>query len=79
MKHFGKNRFFSFFALLLVLVMALSINSVFAAETTTTGTDSAVQQESGTKSRTETGRFCFPGKPGHPGTDKKNGLDYGQQ
>lgn len=47
MKHFGKNRFFSFFALLLVLVMALSINSVFAAETATTGTDSAVQQESG--------------------------------
>lgn len=47
MKHFGKNRFISFFALLLILVMALSINSVFAAETATTGTDSAVQQESG--------------------------------
>lgn len=47
MKHFDKNRFISFFALLLILVMALSINSVFAAETETTGTDSAVQQESG--------------------------------
>lgn len=47
MKHFGKNRFFSFFALLLILVMALSINSVFATETATTGTDSTVQQESG--------------------------------
>lgn len=47
MKHFGKNRFISFFALLLILVMALSMNSVFAAETATTGTDSAVQQESG--------------------------------
>lgn len=47
MKNFGKNRFFSFFALLLILVMALSMNSVFAAETATTGTDSAVQQESG--------------------------------
>lgn len=47
MKHFGKNRFISFFALLLILVMALSINSVFAAETATTGTDSTVQQESG--------------------------------
>ena len=47
MKHFGKNRFISFFALLLILVMALSINSVFAAETATTGTDSTVQQKSG--------------------------------
>lgn len=47
MKHFGKNRFISFFALLLILTMALSINSVFAAETATTGTDSAMQQESG--------------------------------
>lgn len=47
MKHFGKNRFFSFFALLLILAMALSINSVFAAETAITGTDSAVQQEAG--------------------------------
>lgn len=47
MKHFGKNRFISFFALLLILVMALSMNSVFAADTATTGTDSAVQQESG--------------------------------
>lgn len=47
MKHFGKNRFISFFALLLVLTLALSMNSVFAAETATTGTDSAVQQESG--------------------------------
>lgn len=47
MKHFSKNRLFSFFALLLILTMALSINSVFAAETATTGTDSAIQQESG--------------------------------
>ena len=47
MKHFGKNRFISFFALLLILVMALSMNSVFAADTAATGTDSAVQQESG--------------------------------
>ena len=47
MKHFGKNRFISFFALLLILVMALSISSVFAAETATTGTDSTVQQKSG--------------------------------
>ncbi len=46
MKHFGKNRFISFFALLLVLTLALSINSVFAADTPATGTDSAVQQES---------------------------------
>ena len=47
MKHFGKNRFISFFALLLVLTLTLSINSVFAADTAATGTDSAVQQESG--------------------------------
>lgn len=47
MKHFGKNRLSSFFALLLVLTLALSMNSVFAAETAATGTDSAVQQESG--------------------------------
>ena len=47
MKHFGKNRFISFFALLLVLTLALSTNSVFAADTAATGTDSAVQQESG--------------------------------
>lgn len=47
MKHFGKNRFISFFALLLVLTLALSMNSVFAADTAATGTDSAVQQESG--------------------------------
>lgn len=47
MKHFGKNRFISFFALLLVLTLTLSINSVFAAATAATGTDSAVQQESG--------------------------------
>lgn len=46
MKHFGKNRFISFFALLLVLTLALSMNSVFAADTAATGTDSAVQQES---------------------------------
>lgn len=43
MKHFGKNRFISFFALLLVLTLALSMNSVFAADT---GTDPAIQQES---------------------------------
>lgn len=47
MKHFGKNRFISFFTLLLVLTLALSMNSVFAADTAATGTDSAVQQESG--------------------------------
>lgn len=47
MKHFGKNRFISFFALLLVLTLALSMNSVFAADTAATGTDSAAQQESG--------------------------------
>lgn len=47
MKHFGKNRFISFFALLLVLTLALSMNNVFAADTAATGTDSAVQQESG--------------------------------
>ncbi len=47
MKHFGKNRFISFFALLLVLTLALSMNSVFAEDTAATGTDSAVQQESG--------------------------------
>lgn len=47
MKHFGKNRFISFFALLLVLPLALSMNSVFAADTAATGTESAVQQESG--------------------------------
>lgn len=47
MKHFGKNRFIPFFALLLVLTLALSMNSVFAADTAATGTDSAVQQESG--------------------------------
>lgn len=47
MKHFGKNRFISFFALLLVLTLALSMNSVFAADTVATSTDSAVQQESG--------------------------------
>lgn len=47
MKHFGKNRFISFFALLLVLTLALSMNSVFAADTAATGTDSTVQQESG--------------------------------
>ncbi len=47
MKHFGKNRFISFFALLLVLTLALSMNSVFAADTAATGTNSAVQQESG--------------------------------
>lgn len=47
MKHFGKNRFISFFALLLVLTLALSMNSVFAADTAATGTDSAVQQEAG--------------------------------
>ena len=47
MKHFGKNRFISFFALLLILTLALSMNSVFAADTAATGTDSAVQQESG--------------------------------
>ena len=47
MKHFGKNRFISFFALLLVLTLALSMNSVFAADTAATGTDSAVQQEFG--------------------------------
>lgn len=47
MKHFGKNRFISFFALLLVLTLALSMNSVFAADTAATGTESAVQQESG--------------------------------
>lgn len=47
MKHFGKNRFISFFALLLVLTLALSMNSVFAADTDATGTDSTVQQESG--------------------------------
>ena len=47
MKHFGKNRFISFFALLLVLTLALSMNSVFAADTAATATDSAVQQESG--------------------------------
>lgn len=46
MKHFGKNRFISFFALLLVLTLALSMNSVFAADTAATGTDSTVQQES---------------------------------
>lgn len=46
MKHFGKNRFISFFALLLILTMALSMNSVFAADTAATGTNSAVQQES---------------------------------
>ena len=46
MKHFGKNRFISFFALLLILTMALSMNSVFAADTAATGTDSTVQQES---------------------------------
>ena len=46
MKHFGKNRFISFFALLLVLTLALSMNSVFAADTAATGADSAVQQES---------------------------------
>ena len=47
MKHFGKNRFISFFALLLILTLALSMNSVFAADTAATGTESAVQQESG--------------------------------
>ena len=47
MKHFGKNRFISFFALLLVLTLALSMNSVFSADTAATGTESAVQQESG--------------------------------
>lgn len=47
MKHFCKNRFISFFALLLVLTLALSMNSVFAADTAVTGTDSAAQQESG--------------------------------
>lgn len=47
MKHFGKNRFISFFALLLVLTLALSMNSVFAADTAATGTESAMQQESG--------------------------------
>lgn len=47
MKHFGKNRFILFFALLLVLTLALSMNSVFAADTAATGTNSAVQQESG--------------------------------
>lgn len=47
MKHFGKNRFISFFVLLLVLTLALSMNSVFAADTAATGTDSTVQQESG--------------------------------
>lgn len=47
MKHFGKNRFISFFALLLVLTLALSMNSVFAADTAATGTDSTVQPESG--------------------------------
>ena len=47
MKHFGKNRFISFFVLLLVLTLALSMNSVFAADTAATGTESAVQQESG--------------------------------
>lgn len=47
MKHFGKNRFISFFALLLVLTLALSMNSVFATDTAATGTESAVQQESG--------------------------------
>ena len=47
MKHFGKNRFISFFALLLLLTLALSMNSVFAADTAATGTDSTVQQESG--------------------------------
>lgn len=47
MKHFGKNRFISFFALLLVLTLALSMNSVFAADTAATGTDSTVQLESG--------------------------------
>lgn len=47
MKHFGKNRFISFFALLLVLTLALSMNSVFAADTAATSTDSTVQQESG--------------------------------
>ena len=47
MNIFGKNRFISFFALLLVLTLALSMNSVFAADTAATGTDSAVQQESG--------------------------------
>lgn len=47
MKHFGKNRFISFSALLLVLTLTLSMNSVFAADTDATGTDSTVQQESG--------------------------------
>lgn len=46
MKHFGKNRFISFFALLLVLTLALSINSVFAADTASGGTDSTMQHES---------------------------------
>lgn len=46
MKHFGKNRFISFFALLLILTMALSMNSVFAADTASGGTDSTVQHES---------------------------------
>lgn len=46
MKHFGKNRFISFFTLLLTLTMAMSMNSVFAADTATTGTDPAIQQES---------------------------------
>lgn len=43
MKHFGKNRFISIFTLLLTLTMAMSMNSVFAADT---GTDPAIQQES---------------------------------
>ena len=97
MKHFGKNRFISFFALLLVLTLALSMNSVFAADTAATGTDSAAQQESGEppaskesdsavseqnpeqKSRTETGRFCIPGKPDYSGIPKELGLGFGQQ
>ena len=86
MKHFGKNRFISFFALLLVLTLALSMNSVFAADTAATGTAgfervgfSGFGTESGTKSRTETGKFCILGKPNHPGSSKKPGLGFGQQ
>ena len=93
MKHFGKNRFISFFALLLVLTLALSMNSVFAADTAATGTDSAVQQESGEPPASKEsdsavseqnpeqnqGKFCILGKPNHPGSSKKPGLGFGQQ
>ena len=88
MKHFGKNRFISFFVLLLVLTLALSMNSVFAADTAATGTDSTVQQESGEPPASKESNSAVSEqnpeqnqeqKPDHPGSSKEFGLGYGQQ